>query len=283
MRRRIFRQIQCPAAQASLEINEFASWYSWSEDFLLFLIDAKTDLDRLGDPPLVRISRSPRYGSTFSWPLDAWSSTSLRQRCSSFVRSLPDCSKKLMLFDGLLQPGLSGSQLHALFAALRGAIASLYQNESLAMYTPLGDVGNRVRAFPLHCDLYIPHNLFNVFDDVPMDDSGASVFLSVSALKTLLQRSALLPERTARRIIALIESSEKDGFDALYDLLHGEHQWVDELQRSMEPRQLRIKLGSGQGYLLNDRLWLHGRETVRGGVSKNRVHRLVYNTVGHRA
>jgi len=41
-----------------------------------------------------------------------------------------------------------------------------------ALYAPLTPGNNG--EFPLHCDMYIPKRLFNVFDDVPDDDSGAS-------------------------------------------------------------------------------------------------------------
>jgi hypothetical protein len=51
----------------------------------------------------------------------------------------------------------------------------------------------------------------------------------------------------------------------------------------MEQRQLRIKLYAGQGYLLSDRAWLHGRDAPRGGVPINRLHRLVFGRARKRS
>jgi len=280
MPRTIFRKISCPARHAGLPINEFATWHSWSEAFLQFLTEAKGDLDRLSGPPLIRISGSRSYNRTFSWPADAWSTKQRIQRFASFAHVLPCSSSKVMFFDSLFEPGLSSAQFHALFAVLRGTLASLSGNELLAMYSPLGDVGRHRGAFPLHADLYIPQNLLNVFDDVPKDDTGASIFLPFATFSALLPTVRSLPERVARKMIALFcSNSRKDGFDALYDLLYGQHPWALDLGHALEQRQLRIKLGAGQGYLLNDRYWLHGREAPRGGVSACRVHRLVYEAV----
>jgi hypothetical protein len=280
MRTQIFREIAPPKKQDALPINAFASWHTWSEEFNSFLSEAKNDLDRLSAPQLICIRQLRKYNKTFSWPADAWSTRQRARRFERFARALPNASNKVMFFHGLLKPGLTSQQLHALFAVLRGTLASLSGNDILALYTPLGDVGDHVGAFPLHADLYIPKNLFNVFDDVPKDNSGASIFLPVHTFSALLPSVRSLPEGIAKKIVSLVcDDLGKDGFNALFDLLYGEHPWASDLQHILERHQFRIKLASGQGYLLNDRFWLHGREAAYGGVSNNRVHRLVYEAI----
>jgi len=86
-----------------------------------------------------------------------------------------------------------------------------------------------------------------------------------------------MPRAAADRILASLQrETARDGFDTLYHLLHGPHEWVPDLEREIEQRQLRIKLRSGQGYLLHDGSWLHGREAPKDGVTADRLHRLVF-------
>jgi len=147
-----------------------------------------------------------------------------------------------------------------------------------AMYTPLGTIGKNAGEFPLHADLYIPTLLFNVFDNVSSEGSSASTFLSVASLRRLIPAVPSLPAARGRAIAALFErETRKDQFEVLYDLLHGEHRWVPALERAMTRRQLAIRLQAGQGYLLHDRKWLHGRAAPDGSVPVDRLRRLVFD------
>jgi hypothetical protein len=279
MARDIFHPIDPPTVQAGLPINQHATWHTWSKPFSDFLREASPDLRALGAPPLVRLPGLAQYHMTFSHSSTQWTSVGLQRRFASFAQALhvTRLGPRLILFDRLIGPDLDGTELHALFALFRDALAEFAGDRRAAMYTPLGEVGKGVREFPLHADLYIPQLLFNVFDNVPADESGASLFLSVSTLRELIPGIKTLPPAVGKRILAMFDrDSTADRFEALYDLLHGEHKWVRPLERVMEQQQLRIKLQSGQGYLLNDRTWLHGREAPNGGVPVNRVHRLVF-------
>jgi hypothetical protein len=282
----IFRRIDPPATHPALPINCHATWYTWSEPFRTFLRDAAAELRRLARPPLVSVPGLVRYDTTFSRSPTELSDTRLQPRLRSFARSLHAIKppRRLILFDGLIGRDLGAGELRALFALVRGALVEFAGDPRAAMYSPLGDTGRREGAFPLHADLYIPQLLFNVFDQVPTNDSGASLFLPVSALRELTAAVPCLPPAVRGRILRLFEhESGRDRFDVLYDLLHGRsHAWVPELERCMEKRQLRLKLHSGQGYLLHDRAWLHGREAPKGGVPSNRVQRLVFGCVPRR-
>jgi hypothetical protein len=275
----IFREIAPPASHANSPINKFATWHTWSPTFRSFLAQAAAELGRLSAPPVCRIKRLKTYDQTFSWPLDRWVDADLRRRFISFARSLNTVrpGRKIMLFDGMMGPQLDSKRLHALFALLRGALKDFAGDERAAMYSALGEVGKTAGDFPLHADLYISTMLFNIFDDVAPDDSGASTFLPVSALRKIIPRVSSLPPRQGKRIMGMFEDgSPKDRFDMLYDLLHGPHPWVKTLEAAMQERQVRIKLQSGQGYLLHDRLWLHGRDNPRDGVARDRLRRLVF-------
>lgn len=275
----IFCRIDPPRHLAQLEINKYATWHSWSDEFRDFLFHASGELNRFPPPPTRRIKRLSRYNYTFSLPPQAWKDNFLRDQLKGFTQSLAATRprRKLMLFDGLLGPNLDGRRLHVLFALARGALVESAADEFAAMYTPLGDTGSDVGDFLLHADMYVPQYLFNVFDHVPPKTGGSSTFLPVLMLKRIIDRQARLPTSAARRLIAMFESkSRNDLYERCFDLLHGQHPWVSELEQDLADHQLTIPLRSGQGYLLHDRSWLHGRNKPSGGVTASRIRRLIY-------
>jgi hypothetical protein len=274
----IFREINPPSAQASMPISRLATWYTWSEPFEDFLRQATVALHQLTAPRLSRVSGHALYGRTFSWSPQRLDNR-LRHRFIAFAERLEAIrpGRKIMLFDGLLGGHLDSKALHALFALLRGALVALAGDPRSAMYTPLGEIGKNAGEFPLHADLYIPPLLFNVFDNVAAEGGGASTFLPVTTLRKLIPAVESLPDAQGRVILALFEhETQKDQFEILYDLLHGPHPWVGELEQAMEQRQLSIQFATGQGYLLHDRKWLHGRAPLDSAVPIDRVRRLVF-------
>jgi hypothetical protein len=62
-----------------------------------------------------------------------------------------------------------------------------------------------------------------------------------------------------------------------YDLLYTySAYWTKRLTDAMIDHQFLLPFKYGEGYMINDRKWLHGREAPTGGVATNRVHRLVF-------
>lgn len=200
----------------------------------------------------------------------------------TFARSLYRITvpQHIMLFTNLLDEYLNGHTLHRLFALFRAALADVSRDQTCALYSPLGTAAWWARSFPLHADLYIPELLFNIFDDVPEDWSGESVFLNFSALQQLMVDNERLPEKVRLQIVERFQCPlERDYFTKVYYLLHGRwHRWVKELERGMLTHQLQVRLYSGQGYMIHDRTWLHGRQNSRGRISTRRLHRLIFNT-----
>lgn len=278
MPRPIFRRIAPPVKTAGLAINKFSTWYTWSDEFRAFLDRAAGELTRFPSPPTVRLKRLSEYNYTFSLPPTTWKNASLQTECEAFAQSLAGTrpSRKLLLFDDLLGQHLDGQTLHILFALIRGTLVRAATNEFAAMYTPLGDTGNDVGDFLLHADLYVPQYLFNIFDNVSARTGGTSTFLSIERLKKVVTKAGM-PRAAAHTLISIFErDSKSDRFKKCFDLLHGDHRWVPQLEEALSEHQLEIPLRSGQGYLLHDRSWLHGRNKPKGGVTPNRVRRLIY-------
>jgi len=277
----IFHTIDSTSAHADSPINHYAKWYTWSGPFRELLHALSPALRALSSPRLSRVRGLTLYNQTYSWPPQRLERP-LRERFGSFVDAFAAIrpGRKLMLFDRLIGPHLDSQALHALLALLRGALVMRAGDPRAAMYTPLGEVGEVAGGFPLHADLYIPPFLFNVFDNVATQEGGVSTFLPVVTLRKLIPSIWSLPALQGRTILTLLDHAvQKDQFEVLYDLLHGHHRWVGALERAMERRQLSIRFAPGQGYLLHDRKWLHGRAATKGNVPIDRVRRLVFGGV----
>lgn len=84
-------------------------------------------------------------------------------------------------------------------------MVELAGDDRAAMYTPLAQTGRHVADFPLHADLYLPKLLFNVFDHVAEDDSGASLFVSLTALRQIMNKRKGITHATKARILGMFE------------------------------------------------------------------------------
>jgi hypothetical protein len=268
-----------PVKHVPAGVVPLGDWYTWSESFRDFVRRLIPDLRRLGDPPLVEIPGADDYNWSFSFSPSVLSSEGMRRELRAFAGMLQVFSvpRGLVLLDDLLDEQFDTREIQALFALLRGALVEQASDPWAALYTPLGESGPKAGAFALHSDLYAPEVLINVFDCVPADDSGASLFFPVAELSEVLLSVKSLRRTERARILEIFrEDSRADRFDELFDLLHGSHPWKRELERALASRLTRVRLGRGQGYLLQDRQWLHGRDAPTGGVPEHRVHRLAF-------
>jgi hypothetical protein len=277
----LFQKVAPPRDQSKLAINRCATWYTWSPSFRLFIRNMQSTIDSVKRAPMIDIPNLNDFNHTFSLPLTAINQNRVRQDLLRFAHVLfrMRVPRRLILFTDLLNEDLDSHGLHVLFALFRAALAKLARDDRHALYQPLIPSRDLYGGFPLHADLYIPEMLLNVFDNVPTDASGASIFLKVSVLRRLMASLWTLPQYVRAEILDRFLSKRfADQFNVVYNLLHGvEHAWVPELENRMRKNQLRIKLYRGQGYLIHDRTWLHGRQAAYGGVKSNRAHRLAFS------
>ena len=191
-------------------------------------------------------------------------------------------SDEIAFLSGLFDDDFGPRGLHTFFAGLRAVLVELSGDPGDALYSPLGVTGPRAGSFRLHADLYGPEVLLNVFDKVPGDGSGESVFLSVPEFASILSETPTMTADARRDILLhFAEETGTDRYNRFFDLVYGrDRPWGADLERRMRERQLPIRLDSGQGYLIHDRRWLHGREAPTGGVAAHRLHRLVFHAGG---
>jgi len=275
----IFQQIDPPRKQARARINKHALWYSWSNEFRYLLKHLSRQFRSLKEPASKHLLRGKEYDDTYTLDINSVSDKALTRELMHFSKCLYnlDISDRLMLFSDMLNEDLYGRNLARLFAFFRAALVS-FSNDPLSALSQSIKHQKKGNEFPLHSDLYIPVILFNVFQEVSNDHRGASLFIPVSTVIELLHELRNLPAATRERMINnLTKTHQEDRYEENFDLLHGRHEWTEELERRIQQRQLRIKLYCGQGYMLHDRCWLHGREAVNGKLTQKRLHRLVFN------
>jgi len=279
---RIFEPIDPPAHQAKLKINRHATWHTWSRDFRALFKPWSRELLTLKPPVSIHLLRGREYDDTYSIEPSGISDRKLLRDLKAFAKDLYslEVSDQLMLFDNLIDEELSGRALHYLFSFLRAALVDSSGDPLSALCQPISRSRRTGSEFPLHSDLYVPAILFNVFDNVEPHTGGASLFLAVTALVDGLSQVSCLPAETRERIARnLTQMHDKDLYEENFELLHGcAHEWTQQLERLMKRRQFRIQLRRGQGYMIHDRKWLHGREAMNGRLSNKRLHRLIFNT-----
>lgn len=275
----IVEPIEPPARQRRFAISKRATWLTWSGDFRRFLAEWSRYARHAPRPGTKVIGRVRRYAETYWHRLDERSDigSMLRAYTRALMRGVDRGT--LCFFDGLLADGMTRNSIHLLLAAMREVVVTVLGDRRAALYNPLGSLGKRAGDFPLHADLYAPRFLFNIFDEVPGDGSGASTFLSTGELRTALS-TVTMPGAVRMSILACQRRvSATDRYDEFYDLLHASrHPWSRELQTALRRAQHVMPFTRGQGYLIDDRRWLHGREAPSGGVTQNRIHRLIFDS-----
>jgi len=254
-------------------------WTTWSPEARRLLQDLTDVTDCLPEPALVRFGDG-EYDYTLDLSRTERLGPNLAARLAAFGRGLHRlATPSPILFSNLLGPNISRPALRVALAGARTTIVQLTGDQRSAIYAPLGIVGETEQEeFPLHADLYPPALLLNVFDDVPDDDSGASIFLPAAKLTRAVGELLDMPNLVKREIAdCLTRSASEDRYERFYDLLHGDHPWTERLEHTMEANCVTVRLCRGEGYLIHDRYWLHGRTAPTGGVPRDRLHRLIFD------
>jgi hypothetical protein len=280
MAEEIFQRAPTPRRHRGHALARYANWYTWSP-WAISLFRQYGPRLRQGRPTLQVVRSCKPYGATYDLPLPA-RHDELRQAIDALAGSLfrVQLDERMLLLRDVLGPHLERAQLHRLLALLRGSLVEIAGDARASLYSPASPARGKRNDFALHADLFVVDRLLLVFDDVPADGSGRSIFLSRATFVSLLERVRTLSAAGRARISGLLTAPiRRDSFNRLYSLLHGDHPWRDELARALAQDQLAIGLGPGEGYLLNDRHWLHGREAVSRPVGGQRFRRLVFGQV----
>jgi hypothetical protein len=235
-------------------------------------------IDSLRQPQFVAVRGCEPYELTYSYSLSRVPTRLAGlaiEGAEALLRHSP--GRRLRFFTGLLDPPISSRILHKLFALLRAGVVVLQGDRRSALHSAANPARSDL-GFALHADLFLTERVWLVFDDVPRGGSGKSLFLPRLSLVRTMRTIPSISDDVCRRICGLLDGGyDRDAFDESFDLLWSpRHAWTEQLRAALEAQTWAIKLRRGEGYLLSDRCWLHGRTAVRGRLSSGRFRRLVY-------
>lgn len=253
-----------------------ALWLTWSQSFLYKVEILRSSRRFPQKLKLVSVPGCKPYDSSYEVHdlRDAFV-----QDLMPFAKSLLyfETSDKLFLLDDMINKTIDKRVLLYVLALLREGICKIQDNRRAALVSPVTTC-KKDQGFSLHSDLFLCQKLLLIFDDVPDDGTGVSLFVS---RKELLQccKIAGVPSVVSSRLRNLMSDPiSKDSFNEFFSLLHdGQHQWNLRLANELRNTQRAILLKHGQGYLIGDRMWLHGRTASSAPIKSNRFRRLVFD------
>ncbi len=255
-------------------------WLTWSDTFRKSHADFDKQLSKISEVEFIYLSKYKDYNYSFSVALSKLDKSFLHDfRNYAYSLFHFDPADSIVFFTNLIDRKINAKLFHFLFALFRSTLTEITNDKMGALYSPLTS-GKQESEFPLHCDLYIPKILFNVYEHVPLDASGSSAFLELSELfDVVIPKLKKVPAGTVQRMKRLIyDDIRKDNYDELFELLYDEkYDWSEKIHQVMDKHKFSIKLHKGEGYMLNDRIWMHGRNKTSGGISPKRLHRLIFN------
>ena len=270
-----------PARFVDHPINQVGGWYGWSPEFRNSLLKLQDVIPLLPAPDLIHLYEGKRYDLTYTVKTELVD-RQLHEILFQSARALREMtpSDEVWLFSGLIDQDISSETVHYLFSYYQHCLGLISGRHDAAMYAPLGDLSDTGFPFPPHADLYLQKSLWVVFDNVPLDESGQTVLISTEDFMRALHQLETMPEGAKVHVTKLLtEEVDEDRFDDFFYFLYAkEAPWTEELAAVLAARQLMIKFQRGEGFLLNDRRWLHGRTTTSGAVREDRLHRLTFTT-----
>lgn len=279
---KLFKAASPPLHHRNNPLNRHARWLTWSARARRFFTRCRLAGPRPCRPRKLRVQRCEPYGETLHLNPSSLDRVGLRddlRQLATDLRQLPLAEEMILLRD-LYDDDATPARVDTLLSWLRAELVEAAGDERAALFSPPTPVRGRDNGFLLHADLFVVDKLWLIFDDVPTDGSGRSTFVTRRAFSESLDEVRSLRPAPREQLRRLVHGKiHRDSFDRLYRLLHLTSAWHDELQDALERRTLRIPLRSGEGYLINDRFWLHGRDRVSQPVGSRRFRRLTFGDV----
>lgn len=275
----LFKKVEIPSKYKSVLNKIDCKWFTWSDNFRKEIPRLKQQLKKVKTVDFIFLKKYKQYNYTYQVNIKKLDPDFI-EVFTQYTRSLLKCrpGQKIYFFTNLIDNDINGRLYHFIIALFRSIIVKINMNDASALYSPL-TTGKHESEFPLHCDLYIPNILFNVFEKVPDNFSGASIFVKTEVLlKEVIPFIRIVPIETVKRIRSFIYGTRTDdNYDEFYSLLYNkEYPWARTLKKELHKRKFKIRLLKGQGYMIDDTVWMHGRGKTIGGVSSKRLHRLIF-------
>jgi hypothetical protein len=278
--RQLFKKIETPSKYLSVLKGVDCNWFTWSDDFRQEIPEIKQQLKKVKSVDFIFLKKYKEYNYTYQVNINKLDPNFVKI-FTEYAICLLKCNprRRISFFTDLIDENINGRLYHFIIALFRSIIVKVTKDDTNALYSPL-TAGKKESEFPLHCDLYIPKILFNIFEKVPDNSTGASIFVKTEVLfKEVIPFIKIIPPEIKRKLKSFIYGARIfDNYDKFYGLLYNEeHPWAKKLKKELHNRKLKIRLVKGQGYMIDDTIWMHGRDKTVGGVSSKRLHRLIFN------
>ncbi|WP_268543663.1 hypothetical protein [Candidatus Nitrosotenuis cloacae] len=279
----LFKSVPVPMRQREYRVGRTSKWYTWSPELRVFLSEWCKKVRKTRYVKRVYLSNRKYYHDTYSLKPKFINNTKLRKQLDSIADSFYKLkySKNSIFFTNMIDGSITENGLHCFFACLREILIKKFNDRFSAMYSPIYTRETYEKDFPLHSDIFIPKILLMLFVQVPKGRTGGTFLLSVEDLKKIFSKIKLLPKEKRKLVLRILKETNRnnDRYDEFFYILHDEdNPWNKELQKLMNRKREYIKLESGQGYLIHDRLWLHGRKRSKSKITIKRLQRFVFNT-----
>jgi hypothetical protein len=270
----IFERAERPRRHAAYRLSE--KWWTWSDEARYFLRTQREALKAL------RVEQAEVLPGAYPTALVPHAGSRLRALASEVLPLSQALSRvqpgvKPHFLCALVPPAVEGTVV-ARFLTLLAYALNLQENEALgpAMCVPPSPSPTG-SDFALHSDLFPRRRLLVIFDQVSAPNWSGSLLLPWTRGFRLLNRAGP-PTAFQDRIRRLLElESRIDGFNNLFGLLYRTN-WCQKarLSDSLHAAAVHVQFGRGEGYLIDDRRWLHGRRRTKIGVTRARFRRLVF-------
>jgi hypothetical protein len=226
------------------------------------------------------------YTSTWHVPVGAVRDAGLRAELMELVRAfyhyeLP--KQDAVMLTGMIEE-LGDSTLE-LLGWLRAALCEIAGDRHSAIAAPTGFTGSlepdQPSEFEPHSDMWIPALLFNIFNDA-VPGEGATTLLPMVEMWDVVAGAGMPGDAIEQLQEAQVEAGECDYYEQFNGLLYKDHPWSEAVKEALFDASVEVHLGRGQGYFVNDRVWLHGRTALMPGSlpedrRHHRLYRLAYN------
>jgi hypothetical protein len=272
-------QTEPPRRMRRHPLGGSAEWLTWAPGLLGHLRELGPGLGLRGRLRIEAIPACEPYPLTYSLT----SRTKEYHERPSFVRALASqlCGLALgaepTFFRGLFFGPVTPGALRRILAAVRDELVSHRTGANQAMSPPCPRRA-RDTGFPLHADLFHAPRLLLIFGDLNGGSSSRTLLLPRCKLVEFLSR----PEFARHRVLATVERLidgpyAPTAYERLFQLLHDPgNLWNESLSGFLTASAATIRFEKGEGYLIRDRQWLHGREATGQPVSSSRFTRLVF-------
>ncbi len=265
---KVFKKIQ------TIEIQGQNAFYvTWTDAMTQYLDDFGKAIHSLPDP--LDLTYEQDYQKTFSFPFFKW--CWVNPTVENILNELYSlqCQKEIFILKNMINEKISHQTLHYFFITLQMADCYLRKNYTSSLYAPLGETSDHGFEFAPHFDLYPQKHLLIIYNNVSPNHEGMTTFMALDKLKRIMKLNPKIFPDQERILNLLTMDLTTDRFTQIFNTFYAKD--TADVKKVLFDNSVKFKLTKGDGFLINDRYWLHGRTKLDYSVKTDRLIRFVFN------